>query len=173
MKYLVGIFALFLTACVGSQIQLSTATSSIIPVSSTPRIIEVTHIVKVEQTVIVTATPIPLLAQECLNAAVTQLDLNGCAILERELAKAELEKIIAQIKFTPEEKLMFDQLQEKWQMQVEADCDFLYGQILTDDNGNLHYKGGSMAPMQRAFCEAGKYKERIEDLKLAFLTPNG
>jgi len=173
MKYWVGVFALFLAACVGSRTQLPTATETIILVSLTLQIVEVTRIIKVEQTVVVTATPIPLLAQECLNSAVTQLDLSGCAILERELAKTELEKTIAQIKFTPEEKSLFEQLQEKWQIQVEADCDFLYGQILTDDNGNLRYKGGSMAPMQRAFCEAGKYKQRIEDLKLAYLTPNG
>ena len=173
MKYLVGIFTLFLTACTGFQIQTPTLTKTVVVVSSTPQIVEVTRIIKVEETVIVTATPIPLLAQDCLNTAVTQLDLNGCAILERELAKSELEKTIAQIKITPEEKRVFDQLQEKWQTQVEEDCNLLYGQILTDENGNLHYKWGSMAPMQIAFCEAGKYKQRIEDLKFAYLKPNG
>jgi uncharacterized protein YecT (DUF1311 family) len=173
MKFWVVILVLSLTACGISQTQLPLATETTISVSPTPQIIEVTRVIKVEQTVVVTTTPIPLLAQECLNSAVTQLDLNGCAISERELAKTELEKTIAQIKFTSEEKRLFEQLQEKWQIQVEADCDFLYGQILTDDKGNLRYKGGSMAPMQRAFCEAGKYKQRIEDLKFAYLTPNG
>jgi uncharacterized protein YecT (DUF1311 family) len=91
--------------------------------------------------------------------------------LERDLAKAELEKTVAQIKFTLEEKQEFDQLQEEWQKQIEADCKFLYGQIYTDSNGNLHYKGGSMASMQIGFCEASMYKQRIKNLKFAYLTP--
>ena len=173
MKYLVGIFTLFLTACNWSQIRVVTATETAIPVSPKTQIIEVTRIVKVEQTVIVTVTPEPLLAQEqeCLNNAMSQRDLNGCAALERDLAKAELEKTIAQIKFTLEEKQEFDQLQEEWQKQIEADCKFLFGQIYTDSNGNLHYKGGSMAPMQIGFCEASMYKQRIENLKFAYITP--
>jgi uncharacterized protein YecT (DUF1311 family) len=171
MKYLVGIFTLFLTACNWSQIQVATATETAIPISPTAQIIEVTRIVKVEQTVIVTETPEPLLAQECLNDAMTQLDLNGCAALERDLTKAELEKTIAKIKFTLEEKQEFDQLQEEWQKQIEADCKFFYGQIYTDSNGNLHYKGGSMAPMQIGFCQASMYKERIKYLRFAYLTP--
>ena len=124
MKYWVVFFTLLLTACGISQIQFSTATETAISASPTPQIIEVTRIIKIEQTAIVTATPIPLLAQDCINSAVSQLDLNGCAILERELAKTELEKTIAQIRFTPEEKSEFDELQERWRLQAEEDCDF-------------------------------------------------
>jgi uncharacterized protein YecT (DUF1311 family) len=143
MKYWVVVFVLFLAGCVGSQTPLSIATENIIPISPTQQIVEVTRIVKIEQTVVVTATPEPLLAQECFNTAVTQLELNGCAALERELAKEELDKTISQIKFSPEEKQLFDQLQEEWQKQVEKDCEFFYGQIYTDSNGKFHYKWDS------------------------------
>jgi multidrug efflux pump subunit AcrA (membrane-fusion protein) len=72
MKFWVVILVLFLTACGISQTQLPLATETTISVSPTPQIIEVTRVIKVEQTVVVTATPIPLLAQECLNNAMTQ-----------------------------------------------------------------------------------------------------
>lgn len=169
MKYWVVILILSLAACNTPQTPLSTG----IPVllTSTPQVIEVTRIVKVQQTVIVTATPKPLLAQECLNEARTQFDLNNCANLERELAEGELEKIISQIDFSQEEKQAFGQLQAEWQKQVEKDCEFFYGQIYSDENGNFHYKWGSMAPMQRGFCEAERYKQRIEELRFAYLNP--
>jgi uncharacterized protein YecT (DUF1311 family) len=53
---------------------------------------------------------------------------------------------------------------------VEKDCEFFYGQIYTDEDGNLHYEWGSMAPMQRGFCEAERYKQRIQELKFAYLS---
>jgi uncharacterized protein YecT (DUF1311 family) len=171
MKYWVLIFVLTLVACspLKNQLPLSTATS----IPPTPQVIQVTHIVTIKQTVVVTVTPKPPLAQECLNKAVTQGDLNNCANLERELAKNELDKIISRIKFSPEEKEVFDQLQLEWEKQVEKDCGLFYGWLLTDGNGNLHYKWGSMAPMQRGFCEAERYKQRIKELEFAYLKPNG
>jgi uncharacterized protein YecT (DUF1311 family) len=171
MKYWVVIFILSLVACGVPQTQLPLSTESPIPVSPTPQIIEVTRVFRVEQRVVVTATPEPPLAQECLSSAQTQMDLNNCANLERELAKEELEKIISQIEFSAEEKQAFDQLQMKWRTQVEKDCEFFYGQIYTDENGNFHYKWGSMAPMQRGFCEAERYKQRTKELKFAYLNP--
>ena len=173
MKYWVVSLVLTLIACSVPPTPFPLSTEPPILSTSTPQNIEVTRIVKIKQTVVVTATPEPPLAQECLNKAWTQLDLNNCANLERELAKEELEKIISHIKFSPEEKQAFDQLQMDWEKQVEKDCEFFYGQILTDENGNLRYKWGSMAPMQRGFCEAERYKQRIEELKFAYLKPKG
>jgi hypothetical protein len=84
-----------------------------------------------------------------------------------------LEKIISRIKFSPDEKQVFDPLQVEWEKQVEKDCELFYGWILSDENGNLHYKWGGMAPVQRGFCEAERYKQRIEELEFAYLKPNG
>ena len=86
LKYWISIFALFVTACGVTQTQLPvirsiTVTST--PPTATPQIVEVTRIVKVEQTVVVTVTPVPLLAQKCFDKAITQFDLNGCAAEER------------------------------------------------------------------------------------------
>ncbi len=173
MKFWFVPLALSLTACGISQTQLPLATETTIPVSPTPRIVEVTRVVKVEQTVVVTATPTPLLAQECFDKAATQLDLNGCAALERDLADVELERIISQIKFSSEEKPTFNLLQEEWRKQIESDCEFFYGQIYTDSNGNYHYQWGSMAPLQQSMCTASRIKQRIKELTIVYLTPNG
>lgn len=173
MKYWVVILVLSIAACATPPTPLPVSTATSIPPTFTPQIIEVTRVVKIEEIIVVTATPRPPLAQECLSDAMTQADLNNCANLERELAREELEKIISQIEFSPEEKQAFGQLQLEWQKQVEKDCEFFYGQILTDENGNLHYKWGSMAPTHRGFCEAERYKQRIEELKSVYLTPDG
>jgi uncharacterized protein YecT (DUF1311 family) len=137
--------------------------------TSTLQIIEVTRIVRIEQTIVVTATRMPAFAQDCLNNAITQIELTSCAALEAQLAKAEMERIISQIKYSSEEeKQEFNQLQSEWELQIVKDCEFLFAQIITDDKGNLFYKGGSMAPMQRNFCIAEQYKRRTEDLKFAY-----
>ena len=170
MKYWVIVIVLLLVACSAPPAPLPVSTET--PISSpTPAIIEITRVVKIEQTVVVTATPEPLLAQECFNNAVTQGDLNNCAISERELAKGQLEKTISRIEFSERDKQTFDKLQVQWQEQVEKDCEFFYGQLYTDNNGGFHYKWGSMAPMQWAFCEAEGYKQRDEELKFAYLNP--
>jgi len=170
MKRWIIVLILSLVACSTPPTQLPLSTETPIP-SPTPQIIEVTRVVKVEQTVVVTATPEPLLAQECVDTAHNQLELNSCAILEREFAKEELEKTISRIEFSQEDKQTFDKLQVEWQKQVEKECEFFYGQLYADDNGNFYYKWGSMAPMQWAFCEAERYKQRIEELKFAYLSP--
>ena len=171
MQKWVVILVLSLVACSAPQTQLPLSTEALAPLTSTPQIIEVTRLVEIKQTVVITATPKPPLAQKCLNEARTQMDLNNCANLERELAKEELQKIISQIDFSREEKQAFDQLQVEWQKQVEKECEFFYGQLHADENGNLHYKWGSMAPMQRGFCEAERHKQRIQELKFAYLSP--
>ena len=130
------------------------------PHTLTPNSIVVTHVV--------TVTPEPLIAEDCFKRAVTQVDLNDCANKERELAKAQLDKLISKIIFSSEEKQNFDQLQGEWESFVEKDCSFLYGQVITTADGNSYYQRGSMAPMLRGLCEAKHYKERIEDLKVAY-----
>ena len=167
-KYWVFICALLVASCATSQAQtqesLVTGTPILptsIPPSPTPDYIIVMRVV--------TPTSIPALAQDCFDTALKQREIDDCAILERELAKAELEKIISKIKFTAEEKQEFDELQLEWDTLIQKDCEFLYGQIVTDENGNLFYKRGSMAPMLWALCVAEQYKRRIEDLKYAYL----
>jgi len=171
MKYWIFIFALLIAACGTSQTQAPLATETPILFTTTPQIIEVTHRVVVIQTVVVTATPVPALAQDCLNIALTQSELTSCAGLEAGLARDEMEKMISQIKFSSEkEKNEFNKLQDEWEKQIKKDCEFLFAQIIKDENGNLFYKGGSMAPMQRNFCIAEQYKRRAEDLKFAYIT---
>ena len=161
MKCWVAILFLSLVACGAPQTQLSLNTETPVPSTSTPQIIEVTHIVKVEQTVFVTVTPEPLLAQECFNTAMTQLDLNSCAAEERFSAQSKLEETISRIKLSPEEKQEFDKLQKEWEDLVERNCNFYYEEW------------GSMGPMQRSMCIALRIKERTKELEIVYLTPDG
>jgi len=173
MKYLVVFFVFVMVACSATQSPLTVSTETqLLPTSTvTPQPpIVVTHIIRIEPTVVVTATPEPLLAQECFNDALKQGELNSCANMESSLAKAELERIISLIKFSSDdEKQTFEELQASWELQVQLDCEFFYGQVVEDNNGNLYYAGGSMAPMRRAFCQADQYKNRIKELKYAYL----
>ena len=65
MKYLGLILLFLLAAC--TSIQTPPGTETPIPSTATPQVIEITRVVKVEQTVIVTVTPEPLLAQRCFD----------------------------------------------------------------------------------------------------------
>jgi uncharacterized protein YecT (DUF1311 family) len=165
MKYGVFVFALFMIACGVSQTKLPFVTETPILPTSTSLIVEVTRIVKVEQTVIVTATPLPLLSEECFKNAITQSDLNGCAAEERFLAQGDLENTILLIKgkfnFSLDDEQAFDKLQKEWEDIVERNCNFYYE------------KWGSMGPMQRSMCVAARIKERITELEIVYLTPDG
>ncbi|MCC6298404.1 MAG: DUF1311 domain-containing protein [Anaerolineales bacterium] len=163
------ILAVFVVSCSAVETQLPANTETPIPNTSTPQIVEVTRIVNAVQTVIVTATPEPLLAQDCFATAMTQADLNGCAAVESELAKAELAATISQINFSPDQKTAFEKLQTEWESRVWEECKFFYGQIIDDGNGHIHYAGGTMAPMRIGFCLADQYKSRTRELKFAYL----
>ncbi len=106
-------------------------------------------------------TPEPLFAQHCFDNAMNQGDLNNCAIEERLASQAELENVISQIEFSPEEKQEFEKLQKEWDDVTEGNCMFYYD------------KWGSMRPMQQSMCIALRIKERIKELKLSYLTPDG
>jgi len=160
MKGWIIVLILSLVACSTPPIQLPISTET--PISSpTPQIIEVTRVVQVEQTVVVTATPEPLLAQQCFNSAMTQSDLNNCAAEERFSAQAKLDDTISRIKLSAEEKQEFDKLQKEWENLIERNCDFYYD------------KWGSMRPMQQSMCIAFRIKERIKELEVVYLTPDG
>ena len=122
---------------------------------------------------VVTETPVPSPFQDCFNKAMTQREINDCAGLELELADTELTRIISLIDFSLEDRESFDKLQETWMQQVEADCEFFYGQLVDDGNGHLYYKEGSMSPMRISLCISSRMRQRIEELKLAYLTPDG
>jgi uncharacterized protein YecT (DUF1311 family) len=160
MKYGVVALVLLLVGCSASSTQLPLTRETPIP-SSTPQIIEVTRLVRIEQTVIVTATAEPLLAQECFNNAVTQNDLNNCAVEERFSAQEQLENTISRIKLPSIEKQEFDKYQTEWADLIERNCIFYYD------------KWGSMRPMQQSMCIALRIKERIKELKRIYLTPDG
>ena len=173
MKYWVSIFILLLTSCSETPTQPPLATATVVLASPTPQIIQVTRIVTIEQTVVVTETPVSSPAQDCFNKAMTQHEINDCAGLELELTDTELTRIISLIEFSPEDKKAFDELQETWRQQVEKDCEFFYGQLVDDGNGHFYYKGGSMSPMRRSLCISSGIRQRIEELKLVYLTPDG
>lgn len=160
MKYWVVALVMLLVACRASPTQLPLSTETQI-LSPTPQIVQVTRLVKIEQTVVVTATPEPLLAQECFNSAVTQGDLNNCAAEERFSAQEQLENTISRIKLSSEEKQEFDKYQAEWADLIERNCMFYYD------------KWGSMRPMQQSMCIALRIKERIKELKGIYLTPDG
>ena len=155
------IFIFLLAACSPAQTPLALVTETSVPDTPTPQIVEVTRVVIVKQTVVVTATPEPLLAQECFDNAATQLDLGGCAAEERFAAQANLEHIISQIQLDPEEKEKFDQFQTEWEALIEQNCIFYYD------------RWGSMRPMNQSMCIASRIKERIKELELVYLTPDG
>lgn len=155
------IFIILLAACSSAQTSLSLATETSVPDTPTPQIVEVTRVVIVEQTVVVTDTPEPLLAQQCFDNAATQLDLSGCAAEERFAAQTKLEQIISQIQLDPEEKEKFDQFQMDWEALIEQNCMFYYD------------KWGSMRPMNQSMCIASRIKERIKELEIVYLTPDG
>ena len=113
----------------------------------------------------VTVTPVPLLAQKCFDKAITQFDLNGCAAEERFSAQEDLGTTILLIKekygFSLEDEQSFDNLQKEWEDLVERNCNYYYE------------KWGSMGPMQRSMCIAARIKERIRELEIVYLTPDG
>ena len=142
-------------------------------ISSTPQTIqviqEVTREVKIDRLVEVTPTPEPLLAKDCFDSAMKQGAINDCANLEYQLAVKELDETIAQIKIPEKDMQELEQIQATWQKQMEYECNFFASRTTTDENGNLQYIGGSMAPMDRGFCMANRTKERIKELQLYFL----
>ena len=161
MKYGVIVLILLLAACSTPPAQLPLMTETRIPASPTPLIVEVTRVIEVEQTVVVTPTPSLLLAQTCFDTALTQLDLSGCSAEERFLAQAELDDVISRLDLSAEERQTFDQLQKEWEDLVERNCYFYYD------------KWGSMRSMNQSMCIAMRIKERINELKLVYLTPDG
>lgn len=160
MKCWIVVLILSLVACNTPPTQLPLSTETPIP-SPTPQIIEVTRVIQVEQTVVVTPTPEPLLAQQCFNNAMTQYDLNNCAAEERFSAQAKLDYTISRIKLSAEEKQEFDKLQKEWENLIERNCIFYYD------------KWGSMRPMQQSMCITFRIKERIKELEVVYLTPDG
>ena len=173
-----GIFS----ACNGYSVPiqpqiLTVEVTRIEQIISTPQTIrvtqEVTREVRIDRTVEVTSTPEPLLAKDCFDSAMTQAAMNGCAGSEYQLALKDLDKIVAQIKISEKDLQELKQIQVIWQKQMEHECDFFTSRTITDENGNLHYLSGSMAPMNRGFCMANRTKERIRELQLYFLdSPN-
>jgi uncharacterized protein YecT (DUF1311 family) len=156
LKYWGLIYLLLLVACGAMSTPTPVNTETPIPPTSTPKIVQVTQIVKVEQTVVVTVTAEPLLAQDCFNQAITQFDLNNCAAEERADAQAKLEETISKINLSPDEKKQFDKFQKEWESLIEQNCMFYYD------------KWGSMRPMQQSMCIASRIKDRIKELILVY-----
>jgi uncharacterized protein YecT (DUF1311 family) len=174
------LFALFIfiTACSGIKemvptitIALSTETPittlTLTPTSpSTPtqtssliiRTVEITRVISVKQTVVVTATQTPYPAKDCFDKAMTQVEMNSCAALARELAETNLNEIVNKIELPVDEKIALEQMKSEWITQAERDCEFFYNR-------------GSMAPMSRNLCIASRIEQYVNELTFAYLTP--
>lgn len=112
----------------------------------------------------------PIVANmECYMTAVTQGDLNNCAVTRRDEMEKQMEGLIIVIKegsypYDSEKKLqMFLQLQSEWEGFIKRECEFRSGYTLTGDSGILD--GGTMAPMNYNECLVQKYQDRLRELQ--------
>ena len=101
----------------------------------------------------------------------TQFEMNNCANSDRDQALSELDALVFRLPLEGQHRVDFDRIQATWLDQVRESCSFLYGRVITDDQGGLHYERGSMAPMLRAMCETEQIWNRIDELTWAYLTP--
>lgn len=176
---MLSLFAIIMLVGCGSYPPPSIPSTVIVEVTAPPVLttievkweVDATRIVEITRSVLVTPTPSPLLAEDCHQKAMTTSEMNACALLEYELSLAEMDSIVSEIKgeMTPEEQILFDELQKGWLAQIERDCEFFFGQVEKLDNGMLYYKWGSMAPGRVASCEAGKAKDRTLELRQIYL----
>lgn len=154
---------------------LATTPSALPTVMMTPspivHYIEITRVVTVIPTEIHAATHTPDAAQECFNQAMTQVEMNSCAALMRQIAEAELEMRFGQITYLPaDDKAILEQIILRWKDLAVQDCEFLYGKTITGSNGNLYYEGGSSAPMLMNICIAERIQQHIQELIYAYLS---
>ena len=103
---------------------------------------------------------------ECESSALTQLDLNLCAVKRYESEEKELDRFINTLDLTPEEKPEFDLLESKWEQFAQAECNFWYGRFITFPDGAQFYEHGSMSPMLIADCLMTKTRERRRELEI-------
>jgi hypothetical protein len=181
--------AVLLTAC-----STSAQGSEITPTAIT---VEVTRIVQITTTPIPTetTTPAPTLDQmdmgataiakeigtpivasdECYETALTQLELNSCAIGRREELETELAGLLKKIEeryqlYSQEELEKFQGFQAEWEDLSKRECEFQSGMILVEENGSLHYKGGSMAVNSYNECMVEKYQARLREFQVQLFT---
>jgi len=57
----------------------------------------------------------------------------------------------------------------EWIAQTKRECNFFFGNIITNTNGSLYYAHGSMAPMLVNDCIAARALLRIHEIKLAYV----
>jgi hypothetical protein len=183
------LLAVLLTAC-----STSSQSSEITP---TAIMVEVTRIVQITTTPIPTetTTPAPTLDQmdmgatsiakeigtpivasdDCYETALTQLELNSCAIGRREELEKQLAGLLKNIEeryrlYSQEELEKFQGFQAEWEDLSKRECEFQSGMILVEENGSLHYKGGSMAVGSYNECLVEKYQARLRQFQIHLFT---
>jgi hypothetical protein len=183
------LLAVLLTSC-----STSSQGSEITP---TAIMVEVTKIVQITTTPIPTetTTPAPTLDQmdmgataiakeigtpivasdDCYETALTQLELNSCAIGRREELEKQLTGLMKNIEerhrlYSQEELEKFQGFQAEWEDLSKRECEFQSGMILVEKNGSLHYKGGSMAVGSYNECMVEKYQARLREFQIQLFT---
>jgi uncharacterized protein YecT (DUF1311 family) len=176
--FLTCLFTVLLTSCNGS--------SKSVEVTRTVIAVEVTRIVQITTTPILTETitPAPTLdemdklrtaianeigtpivaSKECYKTAQSQMELNACAgarLQELEKQMTELLKVHeAQYqKNFPEGLEKFQSFQAEWKDLSDRECMFRSG---LDGDGHP----GTMAPMNYGGCMAAKYEDRLRELQI-------
>jgi uncharacterized protein YecT (DUF1311 family) len=132
--------------------------------------IEVTRVVASVPVEMQPVATVPAAVQECFNQAMSQVEINGCAAFMRQLAEDELYATFRRISLPEEEQAMLEQILVNWQNLAWQDCEFLYGQFLTDSNGHEYYARGSSAPMHMSICIEERTRHHIQELKYAYLS---
>jgi uncharacterized protein YecT (DUF1311 family) len=108
-------------------------------------------------------TPSP--AAECYTRAITQLEMNACAVAEYEQAIAALDEAAAALTLAEADRALLEGIQQEWQAQVERDCSFFFGQTDTAADGTVIYRNGSMAPLLVLGCQIRRAEQRLEELR--------
>jgi uncharacterized protein YecT (DUF1311 family) len=183
----------FLTCLFGVLLTSCGASSQSIEITPTAITIEVTRIVQVTTTPVPTYTPTPaptlelmdklatvtaeeigtpiVASDDCYETALTQLEMNSCAIGRREALEAEMAKLLKVLEeryrlYSQEELEKFQSFQAEWEDLAKRECEFHSGMILVEENGNLRYAGGSMAVNSYNECMVEKYQARLREFQI-------
>jgi uncharacterized protein YecT (DUF1311 family) len=182
LLFLTGLLVVLLTSCIGSEQSTETTPTAIT--------VEVTRIIQITTTPLPTdtATPAPTLdltdtlatvlaeeigtpivaSDDCYETALTQLEMNSCAIGRREELERQMAELLKALEkhyqlYSQEELEKFQSFQSEWEDLSKRECEFHSGMILVEDNGSLYYEGGTMAIASYNECMVQKYQDRLRE----------
>jgi uncharacterized protein YecT (DUF1311 family) len=115
-------------------------------------------------------TPI-VVSDDCYETALTQLEINSCAIGRRTELEKQMSELLKNLDeryrlYSQEELEKFQNFQTEWEGLSKRECEFHSGMILVEENGSLHYKGGSMAVGSYNECMVEKYQARLREFQI-------